>query len=120
MNRPKLDFDQGLEFDPPMDFEAPKIVAWFFIWWFRPSPQEDVDLAEMLEGNWAATDGLSAAGRVLAALFGAQRSCAEKPSAIAPSRPFWDGKGKKSISPAAELWGGEPFWDGKTIWYLVV
>jgi len=45
----------------------------------------------------------------LAALFGAQRSCAEKPSAIAPSRPFWDGKGKKSISPAAELWGGEPF-----------
>lgn len=45
----------------------------------------------------------------LAALFGAQRSCAEKPSAIAPSRPFWDGKGKKSISPAAELWGGKPF-----------
>ena len=49
---------------PPMDFEAPKIVAWFFIWWFRPSPQEDVDLAEMLEGKWAATDGPSAAGRV--------------------------------------------------------
>ena len=46
----------------------------------------------------------------LAALFGAQRSCVEKPSAIAPSRPFSPRLGRKGekidLPPAAELWGG--------------